>query len=215
MALLRDPGFQDLLMNYPRPTRTFYVAYETEDEVTSAWLIRDGDGREYKPEDYLSAFAKFVTANADKIEGIRVLLDRPRDWRSAALTDLRQKLLMAPQRFSADILQRAHEQRYHKALVDIISMVKHAVREEEPLYTAEERVNRALAKVTAGRTFTTEQQQWLDRIRVHLIENLSIEEPDFDILPVFTRAGGLGRASQVFGKDLSALIAKLNEAVAA
>ena len=122
---------------------------------------------------------------------------------------------MAPQRFSAEILQRAHEQRYHKALVDIISMVKHAVREEEPLYTAEERVNRALAKVTAGRTFTAEQQQWLDRIRVHLIENLSIEEPDFDILPVFARAGGLGRASQVFGKDLSALIARLNEAVAA
>jgi hypothetical protein len=32
---------------------------------------------------------------------------------------------------------------YHKALVDIISMVKHAAREDEPLYTAEQRVTRA------------------------------------------------------------------------
>lgn len=215
MGLLRDPGLQDLLMNYPRPKRTFYVAYETEDEVSSAWLIRDGDGREYKPEDYLTAFARFVSGNAERIEAIRVLLNRPRDWRSAALTELRQKLLTAPERFTPEHLQRAHEVRYHKALVDIISMVKHAVREEEPLYTAEERVARALATVTTGRTFTPDQQQWLDRIKAHLIENLSIEEADFDSLPVFTRAGGLGRANQVFGKELATLIARLNEAVAA
>jgi len=43
---------------------------------------------------------------------------------------------------------------YHKALVDIISMIKHAAKEGEPLLTAEERVERAFAKVVTGKTFT-------------------------------------------------------------
>src|SRR5207249_4926393 len=54
MALLRDPNFQDLLANYPRPSRVFLVAYDTEDTVTSQWLVKDGTGKEHKPEDYLS-----------------------------------------------------------------------------------------------------------------------------------------------------------------
>ena len=52
-----------------------------------------------------------------------------------------------------------------RGLVEIISMVKHAANAEQPLYTAEERVQRAFAKVTAGREFNVDQQQWLDRIR--------------------------------------------------
>lgn len=56
MALLRQPDFQNLLLNYPRPPRTFWVAYETEDTVPSQWPVRNGTGREYRPEDYLAAF---------------------------------------------------------------------------------------------------------------------------------------------------------------
>ena len=59
MKLLRDPAFQDLLVNYRRPRRGFVVAYNTQDEVSSQWLIREA-GEEYKPEDYLTAFARFV-----------------------------------------------------------------------------------------------------------------------------------------------------------
>jgi hypothetical protein len=34
-----------------------------EDTVSSTWLIRGADGKEYKPEDYLAAFARFVQEN--------------------------------------------------------------------------------------------------------------------------------------------------------
>jgi EcoEI R protein C-terminal len=44
---------------------------------------------------------------------------------------------------------------------DISSVVKHAAREEEPLLTSAERVERALARLTAGRQFIEAQQQWL------------------------------------------------------
>src|SRR5262249_29861560 len=131
--LLRGPAFQDLLVNYPRPKRTFVVAYPTQDTVSSSWLIRGAGGKEYKPEDYLAAFARFVQENPLPIEAVRILLDRPQDWSTDALAELRQKLASTPERFTLENLEKAHAARYHKNLVDIISMVKHAAREQEPL----------------------------------------------------------------------------------
>ena len=214
MSLLRDKVFQDLLMNYPRKERRFIVAYETQDTVTSSWLVRGIDGKEYKPDDYLTAFAQFVRENPQQIEAIRILLQRPKDWSTKALSDLQQKLAATPQRFNKENLQRAHELHYQKALVDIISMVKHAANEQQPLYTAEERVKLAMAKITSGKNFTPEQVQWLERIEGHLTENLTIDSDDFDTLPVFNRVGGWGRANKVFAGQLPQLISQFNEAVA-
>jgi len=214
MGLLRDPRFQDLLMNYPRAPRTFLIAYETQDTVTSEWLVKGADGREFKPEDYLTAFVRFVRENPEHIKAIRILLQRPRDWSIAALTELRQKLAAAPGRFSVGNLQKVHELHYKKALVDIISMVKHAANEQQPLYTAEERVKLAFAKVTEGKTFTAEQQGWLTLIQAHLVENLTVEREDFDTLPVFTLRGGLSQATRVFAGQLDGLLYQFNEAIA-
>lgn len=215
MILLRKPDFQDMLVNYPRAPRTFVIAYEAQDEVSSAWLVRGLDGKEYKPEDYLAAFARFVKENPAQVEAIEILLDRPKGWGTEALGELRQKLSATNERFTVDNLQKAHKVRYDKALVDIISMVKHAVREQEPLLNASERVKRAFETVTAGKEFSDEQQKWLDRIRDHLVENLSIDRDDFENVPVFTRFGGWGRANKTFNNQLGNIINDLNEAIAA
>jgi type I restriction enzyme R subunit len=215
MALLKDVGLQDILVNYERTPRTFLIAYETQDTVTSEWLVRGADGHEYKPEDYLAAFARFVRENPAHIKAIRILLHRPQDWNTAALTELRQKLSSARERFTEENLRKAHQLHYKKALVDIISMIKHAADKEQPLYTAEERVELALARVTEGKTFTPEQQAWLDLIRKHLTTNLTIEREDFNELPVFTLRGGLSQATRVFAGSLDDLLEKFNEAIAA
>jgi type I restriction enzyme R subunit len=94
-------------------------------------------------------------------------------------------------------------------------MVKHAAREEEPITSAVERVDRAVAKVTAGVPLTDEQQKWLEYIRNHLIENLTIDLNDFDTLPVFERHGGRTRADTVFNNELERWINDINYAVAA
>lgn len=215
MKTLRNKSFQNLLYSYPRKKRTFVIAYETEDTVSSEWRVRDAEGKEYKPADYLAEFSRFVKGNPSHIDAISILLDRPRDWSTDALADLQKKLAETPQRFTVKNLQAAHKLRYDKALADIISMVKHAADEACPLFSAEERVNLAFKRVTAGRKFTPEQEQWLERIRSHLVENLSIEEEDFDIFPIFERAGGWGRAVTVFPGQLPQLIDQFNEAIAA
>jgi type I restriction enzyme R subunit len=215
MRLLRDPAFQDLLVRYPRPPKTFVVAYPTEDTVTSEWLIRGADGKEYKPDDYLAAFARFVQENPLPIEAIRILLNRPQDWSTDALAELRQKLATTPERFTLDNLEKVHAARYHKNLVDIISMIKHAAKDEEALLTAAERVERAFAKITAGRQFTPEQNKWLDRIRAHLVVSLSIDREDFENVPILLDFGGWKPADRCFDGRLQELLNGINEAIAA
>jgi len=185
------------------------------DTVTSEMVIRDSAGHTYKPEDYLTAFSRFVKENPEHIAAIQILLDRPKEWSTTALSELKRKLATTPQQFTVTNLQRAHEVQHRKALIDIISMVKHAGKEESPLLTAEERITLAFEKVTAGKEFSPEQQQWLDRIRLHLVENLSIDRSDFDTIPVLEDAGGWGRANRVFDNQLDLLLRQFNEAVAA
>lgn len=215
METLRNPDFLNLLENYPRPSKTFLVDYAIRDVVSSTWIVRDAAGNEYKPKDYLSIFSEFVKENSEKIAAISILLDRPHDWNTEALGDLKEKLESSQQRFTIENLQRAHKVSYNKALVDIISMIKHAAREEESLLTAEERVNLAFDRVTVGKHFTPDQHLWLDRIRSHLIANLSIDKEDFEYIPVFSDYGGWNKANRVFEGQLSTLISEFNRAVAA
>jgi type I restriction enzyme, R subunit len=215
MKLLRDKSFQDLLVNYPRPNKSFLKAIENQDMVTSDYLVRDGMGKEYKPADYLELFARFVRENPARVEAIRILLDRPREWSTTALSELKDKLTATSERFTVEQLQKAHELHHHKALVDIISMVKHAADEEEPLLTAEERVRAALDKVCTGRNFTPAQQDWLERIRQHMVANLTIGRKDFEVMPILNGAGGWGSAVRAFGSELEGLMADLNAAMAA
>ncbi len=215
MTLLRDKNFQELLQNYARQRQFFVEALENEDVVSSEWKVKGADGKEYRPADYITAFSEFVRDNPAQIEAIRILLERPKDWKTDALTELQTKLSASPQRFTVRTLQSAYRMRYDKALADIISMVKRAADQSAPLLTAEERVAAAFDRVIAGRDFTDEQRQWLDRIRGHLVANLSIEAEDFDVFPIFERAGGLGKANKVFGGQLPQLLLQFNEAIAA
>ena len=52
MALLRNEKFQNLLLKYRRKPRTFLVAYDTKDDVTSTPVISDSLGNKWKPDDY-------------------------------------------------------------------------------------------------------------------------------------------------------------------
>lgn len=55
MDLLRNPDFQDLLQNYQRAKKPFWIGYEIGDEVTSEVMIQVGPDYQ-KPADYLESF---------------------------------------------------------------------------------------------------------------------------------------------------------------
>ena len=214
MQTLRDKDFQRLLEDYPRGQRTFIVAPAVMDTVGSEWLIRGADGKQYKPDDYITVFFDFVRDNAAAIDALAILLSRPNDWNPDALLALRDALKGAPQHFTEQNLERAFRARYHKALVDIISMVKHATTDTTPLLTAAERVDAAVAKVVDGRELTEAQSAWIDRIRLHLIENLSIDRDDFSLIPALSDHGGWGSADRSFDGELAELLADVNRELA-
>lgn len=210
LKLLRDKNFQDLLENYRRAA-SFVVAPGVEDVVSSERLL----GKEFKPEDYLKAFEEFVRRNKTQIQALEILLKRPADWSGRALSELRDKLKASPQRFDEKHLQRAFEGHYHKALVDIISMVKLSLKQSEEALTAAERVSRAVERVAARHAFTDEQKKWLERIREHMIVNLAVDPEDFDEVPVLSRHGGWMAADRAFGGALKPLLREFNKEVAA
>ncbi len=211
MKLLRNSEFQELLLNHPRAKRQFIIAHETQDTVTSR--IEERYGQQPTAEDYLAAFSAFVQNKADEIEALRILISKPEGWNPDALFALRARLV--ENGFDERTLRRAHERVYRRALADLISMVKHAAREAEPLLTAEERVTAAVQEIRAFHTFTPEQSQWLDFIAQHLVENLCVDTDDLNTQPVFTKHGGLARARRVFGDQLPRLIERLNYTLAA
>jgi type I restriction enzyme R subunit len=216
MKLLRDRQFQDLLLHYPRaPRDPFIVATGVEDSVSSEVLIKGGVGKEYKPADYLVEFAKYVRENEDRVEALKILLARPDSWGTQPLKALRASLLTAPQHFTEENLRRAHAATSHKAMADIISMVKKGAKESSPLFTAEERVQQAIDRISIGRSFTDEQVKWLDYIRQHLIANLSIDREDFESMPVLANRGGWGPANRAFEGKLPELVSALNREVVA
>lgn len=215
MKILRDADFLKLCVEYPRARTHFVVASGVTDTVESEVLIKAGIGKEYKPDDYLQLFVRFVEQHEREIEAVQILLSRPNDWSADALRELRDALNQAPEHFTEDNLQRAFKATHHKALVDIISMVKRAAIDEAPLLTAEERVNAAVAKVTADHQLTDEQAKWLEYIRQHLVQNLSIEREDFEVIPILFDRGGWGRANRVFDGQLDNLIKELNKELVA
>ena len=211
MKLLRNPKFQKLLAEYPRAKRSFWVTYETRDDVSSRVEERFG---EYKTaSDYLDAFSKFIREHEDQIAAIKILLERPKDWNPQALQQLRQTLRR--HNFNEGKLKEAHARVYHKQLADIISMVKHAAKKQLPILTAEERVEAAIANIRSRHEFSSEQLQWLGFIQTHLVSNLSIDIDDLESQPVFANRGGANRARRLFGEELPTLIDELNLALAA
>ena len=213
MELLRNEQFQKLLVDYERAKKVFLVGYEVKDDVSSMVLF-EAEGRYgLQPADYLNAFSEFVKRKENEIAAIAILLNKPKDWNTNALNELKQKLKES--HYDEPNLQKAHKIVHHKETVDIISMVKHAAKETEPLLSPDERVNQAIQKVTSGKNLNGEQQKWMEYIKEHLKQNMTLDEEDLKQLPIFTDRGGLTKFKKVFSENHEIIIKEINSAIAA
>ena len=81
--------------------------------------------------------------------------------------------------------------------------------------TVEERYQQWIAeKQAAGKQFTADQLKWLDAIKDHIASSLNIEQDDLEEVP-FNKIGGMGRAYELFGEELTAILDELNMRLAA
>lgn len=211
MKLLKDKAFQQLLVNYKRAKSFFIVAHNVQDEVSSQLVFEAGE-KYLKPQEYLEAFAEFVKNNKEKIEAVKVVLERPKEWRTEVLKELRNELLK--NHFPENALKRAVQLVYKKHLPDIISIIKNAAK-NEPLLEVNERVDKAISKLFDSKKLSDEQSAWIQYIKEHLIQNLTLDKADFEDSPILERHGGWGKFKKVFPAEAETIIVKINEAIAA
>ena len=179
-------------------------------------------------------FRAWIAEHKDELTALQVIYSgvRPLKLSLKDLKQLRDALARPPLAATPIQLWRAFEaaepqvvkesssdRRPGEPLSDLVQLVRHAIRADEPLapYAEQVRLNYAVWKaerLAAGATFTTEQEEWLDRMAEHVATSLSIEPDDFQA-GWFGQAGGLGRAHSLFGDRLGPLLAELNEKLAA
>ncbi len=207
------------------------------DEQTPDRLLRAGfDAAALdKAHAMLTSFRQFIEQNKNEIEAIQVLYSVPyrAGLRFRHVKELAAKLNKPPfyvdpnRPESLTRLWQAYELveptnvrgKGGKQLVDVIALVRHAINPSAPLapvgITVEERYREWLAdKSRAGVVFTPDQQKWLDAIKDHIASSLAIDQDDLEDVP-FNTIGGLGRAYELFGDTLAAILDELNLRLAA
>ena len=179
----------------------------------------------------LDDFQRFIAENKDEIEALRILYHKPyrAGLRYRHVKELRDALRSPPVSIHdpANGLWRLYEALEPEkvtgaggnALVDLVAIVRHAIKPEEALVPVAEQVEARYQawleeKARGGQQFTAEQRRWLDAIKNHIASSLAIERQDFEDVP-FNQWGGLGGAWRAFGEDLDGVLAELNERLAA
>jgi type I restriction enzyme R subunit len=142
------------------------------------------------------------------------------------LKELAETLQQPPRTWTTESLWRAYATlerdrvrgvNERRVLSDLVSLVRHVVLPEEDLVPFPERVAHRYfdwVEMTEaeGRTFTLEQQWWLDMIAMHIGVNLSISAEDLNTSPFFEK-GGQVAAVKTFGSELPAILDELNQAL--
>jgi len=184
-----------------------------------------------KAENLVQSFRDYIEEHHAEIDALQILYSRPYKQRltEKMLKELEAKLKEPFGSVPVDTVWNAFEKvegqnvKGRKSVLrrfaDLVPLVKHALEQQPVLKPFVESVHERFAewlmdKAQEKTTFSSDQLAWLNLIRDHIATSLSIEPDDFDYAP-FAQKGGLGKAAQLFGSDLSSLLEELNEVLAA
>ncbi len=226
--LATNPDFRKLLIQLKEEVEQII------DEVSQDEVLEDKTGfsaeAKAKAEALVKDFETFLQEHKDEIDALQFFYSVPHQERLQFqdIEALAQAIEAPPRAWTPDKLWRAYEllnrDKVKRAsgirlLTDIVSLVRFALHQDDQLVPHADRVRERFENWLAqqknkGRKFTGDQTRWLEMIRNHIAESLEIRIDDFGLTP-FVEEGGLGRASQVFGKELGTLLRELNEVLAA
>jgi len=198
----------------------------SKDTVLAAGYSLDGAERARQTAD---SFRRFIEEHKDEITALQILYSRPYRERLTftEIKELAQAIGRPPYQWTPEKLWQAYEALERskvrgsggRVLTDLVSLVRFALEQADELVPYPELVGERfrawlLQQENAGRTFTPAQLAWLERIRDHVAASLAISTEDFDYTP-FVEQGGLGKAVELFGDELTPLLDELNEALVA
>lgn len=170
-----------------------------------------GYGRSNRPEDYLKEFAEFIANRGNALPALLTVLTRPRELTRKQLRELALELDRAG--FSEANLATAWREMTNQ---DIVARLIGYIRQAaigDPLLPWERRVDDALDRLLAARSWTSPQRQWLQRIAAQTKANLvvdraALDDPDL----VFRReGGGFQRLDRLFDGELAQVLDRFHD----
>ena len=200
----------------------------TQDELLGAGF--DEAAKEHA-RSTIETFRKFIADNRDELTALQIFYGQPygkRRLTEAAVRELAEAIARPPYNLAPQKVWAAYEQLEkakvrsagtQKLLTNLVSLLRFELGETPFLeswnVTVEGRFNEWLKQQkSAGRKFTPEQLEWLQMIREHIANALTIEMEDFENVPFYEK-GGAFKVYQLFGTELSTILEELNEALAA
>jgi type I restriction enzyme R subunit len=223
--LATRPGLRQLVQDIKRELEQII------DEVSKDELLvaeTSAEARE-KARALVTSFERFLSDNRGEIDALQFFFSVPhRDHlRYDDIRALAAAIKAPPRSWTPELLWRAYEllekdrvrgASGNRLLIDIVSLVHFALRQDPELIPHADRVRTRFTawmaqQANRGRRFTAQQVRWLEMIRDHVATSVEISLADFDNVP-FAQEGGLGRANQVFGEELEPLLHELNEVLA-
>ncbi|MDE0505886.1 MAG: restriction endonuclease subunit R, partial [Candidatus Poribacteria bacterium] len=203
---------------------------QTIDIVSQDSVISSGfdEAARERAQHVVQGFKQFIEDNRDELTAIQLIYSRPYGQRHLTyrqVKELADAIGRPPYRLTQEKLWQAYRRLEQskvkgagaqKLLTDIISLVRFAIEETEMLEPYRASVNRRFRGWLAdqGREYSEEQMAWLEMIRDHIATSLQIEMEDFEYAP-FQAKGGAIRVHQLFGEQLTGILAELNERLAA
>jgi type I restriction enzyme R subunit len=221
IPLAASPDLRAYLME-----REILIDETSVDEVIAAGF--DPDATDHARQ-LVESFQKFIEENKDEITALQILFGRPYAQRGLDFAQVKelaerldQHLHQTNPLFVTESLWQAYQQLEkdrvrgagkRRVLADLVSLVRHAVLDEE-LAPYPDRVDQRYqewleAQGLSGRAFTPQERWWMDEIARHIGINVSVSLDDLNYFD-FQRRGGQVAAQKVFGAELGAMLEELN-----
>jgi len=224
--LATNPALRTLLVELKREIE------QVIDEVSEDELLEAGASEEAREKAgaLVADFERFIEENRDEIDALQFFYAQPwsRRLSFADIKALAEAIKAPPRAWTPEKLWRAYETLRRdkvrgasgkRLLTDIVSLLRFATHQDDELVPFGDQVRERFVGWMAqqdnrGRAFTSEQRRWLEMMRDHIATSLEMTVEDLDYAP-FAEAGGRGKAAQVFGEALRAVLDELNAALAA
>jgi type I restriction enzyme R subunit len=174
----------------------------------------------------VASFREYLEQHKAEISALQILYSRPYRQRltEPMLKELEQTLRLNRGDWTEDRLWEAFAtaapakvrgRTQAGRFADLVALVRFALDQQALLEPFAVSVSRHFERWLAdqaeqGKAYTPDQQAWLARIRDHIAVSVNIVPEDFEYAP-FNQEGGLGKAYQLFGDRLPAVLAELNE----
>lgn len=180
-------------------------------------------------ENVIENFKEFLDKNKDELTALKIIYSKPYNLRKITFDDIRKladAIKNTPDGFTPELLWNAYKRLDKskvkdnpvKILTDLISIIRYSIGHQELLIPFVDMVNEKFEQwltqqKSLGRTFTPEQEEWLEMIKEHISSSITISLEDMDLTP-FNQKGGRAKFYKIFGNDYEKILEELQDVVA-